>query len=79
MQIEIEKGIPIPTPRKNLAEQYPLMDLKPGDSFFFAASPKEALNRRMSISQWAKKNGILLTTRIRVEDGVHGMRVWRVE
>lgn len=74
--IRIESGIPIPEPAR-AKKNYPWPLLQPGDSFFIPEG-KQA-NVASAANQFARKNGVRFVTRVREEDGVSGVRVWRVE
>jgi len=78
--ITVQKGVPIaPTSagRPHRSKWDVLFDTtESGDSWFFAG---ENANRDAnSILTIAKKRGVKLTTRRVVEDGVSGVRVWRL-
>jgi len=84
MTVKIDKGVPMPTPITNAI--WPWKEMEPGDSFFAAGyvqstkqrtEPKEKLMNPWTMgprivpgSTWA---GRLVT-----ENGVRGVRVWRV-
>ncbi len=77
--MQIDKHIPVPpdaTKRK-----YPFRDMQPGDSAFF---PGENLRHKqhrayMSARNYVKSKGWKIAVRSVVEDGVKGIRIWRVE
>lgn len=74
--LKIDKGIPIPAPKKGAKPKYPFAQMSIGDSFF-AAESQNTLNS--SSCQHAKRRGWKFTMRATVEDGVTGYRVWRIE
>jgi len=81
--IEIDKGVPIPPPRKGTGRpQYPWRDMEVGDSFFI-------VNGRVNNG---KGDGPLVNTRggavmvpgskwtmrVVVENEIRGIRIWRI-
>jgi len=78
--IPVEKGIPIPTPRKNCGNhKYPWESMLIGDSFFVKREDPKTMNYLQNqlaqrSREIAKKLGHEYVTR-RMGDGV---RVWRV-
>ena len=68
--IEITKGLPTPRGRKS---KYPFRDMEVGDSFF---SPGNSV---IGIHGCARRHRPMkFTCRSVVEDGVAGIRVWRI-
>ncbi len=66
-KIEIEKGIPIPPPRRHRKSQYPWDSMEAGDSFFTTKPTGKNLA--------AQRLGRRFTVR---REG-DGRRVWRIE
>ena len=64
MEFEIEKGIPLTKPRS----RYPFREMEVGDSVFIPGV--NVVNFSVPPRQFAK--------RTRVENGVKGVRVWRI-
>ncbi len=67
----IQRGIPIPKQHKGRPTLYVIVDLKPGDSRFFAAAPGLV---RPAVWPRAKDLGFVLRS---AAEG-NGTRVWRV-
>jgi hypothetical protein len=72
---KIESGIPIPPLkfRAGAPEKYPFRHMQIHDSFFIA--------RRTPINTkpWVEKTGFRFETRSVTENGLKGIRCWRVE
>jgi hypothetical protein len=73
--IEIQNNLPIP-PRRGRPVKYPLDLMQVGDSFFVATQVRSTLSN--SINRCRKKLGSSFTVRTVEENGVRGLRVWRV-
>jgi hypothetical protein len=73
--MKIDKNIPMPIAR-NPYIKLPFDQMQIGDSFFTEMS-KFVLRNRMSIA--SMKFNMRFTGRTVIEDGVQGIRVWRVE
>jgi hypothetical protein len=77
MELEIERGIPI-TPRR-LGElagmSNTLRAMKIGESFWI----RFTLHRRTSLHSCGRAIGIKLAIRREDQDGVKGLRVWKLE
>lgn len=59
--------------------KYPFDKMGVGDSFFVAgAVGKDRDTLRSSASSRGKRHGMKFTTRTVTEDGVKGVRIWRV-
>ena len=76
--MKIDKGIPIPA--RAARGKYPFRDMQPGDSAFF---PGENLRHKqhpayMNARNYVKRNGWQITVRSVIENGVKGIRIWRV-
>ena len=69
--IEITEGLPTPRGRRS---KYPFRDMEIGDSFF---APRSSV---IGIHGCARRHRPMrFTCRSVVEDGVPGIRVWRIE
>lgn len=74
---KIDTDHPLPDTRKKRKHgKYPFADMVPGDSFFVPGTA--AKNVGASASGWGYRRGQKFTTRTVTEDGVPGVRVWRV-
>jgi len=80
---KIEDGIEIPKVRVGGRPTiYPWRDLEVGQSFFVPCDDKVARKRKMSSIVAQARNArtdIRLATRTVTEDGVIGLRAWRIE
>lgn len=72
MQIVIEKNIPAPAITRT--RTYPFREMEIGDSFFVTATP--VVNIHGCARRHRPKKFICRTV---TENGVRGIRVWRVE
>lgn len=78
MSFVIDKGVPLPpSARSPRASKYPLRDMDVGDSFFVPGVPVRNLSGRLINP--ARRLGYKVATRSWSENGVAGVRVWRVE
>jgi len=77
--VKIDKGVPIPVWRRGhgFPSQYPILDMKVGDSIFVPGKrtgtlrgAAQAQTKRMS-PKWT------FTTRKVTENGIEGRRLWR--
>lgn len=75
---KIESGIPVPKPvNTGGSSKYPFSEMEVGDSFF---APWKGYHIIWALARRApQKYGIKLTTRAVTENGVQGVRVWRIE
>ena len=73
MTIKIDKGVPLPLATRGSGYRSPLWDMKPGDSVFFT-------DRRNAVGNFdpMKKAGWKVSQRKVTENGVTGVRVWRI-
>ena len=73
---KIDKNVPIS--RSSFGRKYPLSDLQPGESFFVPLT--EGHQQYIQSRAWAygKKHGLKFTCSLVTEDGVRGIRVWRL-
>lgn len=74
MTIKVDKNVPLPPPAAQRVK-YPLGDLQPGDSFFV---PGKRSNHMGPVLARRRRAGWKLTVRNVTEDGVDGVRVWRL-
>lgn len=74
--IQIEDGHPVPDPATTGVPRYPWPGMKVGDSFFAAVGPRNNLSE--AIVKARRKYGHKYTRRRVTENGVPGVRVWRV-
>lgn len=84
MELQIDKGIPVPSSRKASAKiyKYPFHLMEEGDSVFLAKSFAPPSNIRQALNVRLRKDrdlqGRKFTTRTVTEAGVEGIRVWRL-
>ena len=71
-EIKVEKGIPIP-PTSNRGK-YPWLQMEVGDSFFAPGRKTSQIG-----SCYNRIVGKTFRSRTRIENGVKGVRVWRIE
>jgi hypothetical protein len=75
-------GIPIGSPKIEIPSRYsrphPARTLEVGDSYFVPGSPSRTRSMAGSVHGIGKITSRTFTTRRCVEDGVPGMRVWRL-
>lgn len=80
MQIEVSSNIPLPdfTKRRRKAGKYPFASMNVGDSFF--APGKNSGCMSANARMWGLRNNrtIKVTCRTVTENGVKGVRVWRI-
>jgi hypothetical protein len=88
--IQIDKYIAIPAPKRRLAaykrpEKYPYSHMQPGDSFFVPGGRVSASDKRVGLTlnvtiHHVRKRfpGTKWTVRAVTENGINGVRVWRV-
>jgi len=71
----------IPPPRDATAPRYPFRKMKPGDSVFYpGTNTRERQHPAYSYAKTLqKRHGLRFTLRSVVEDGVKGIRIWRIE
>lgn len=72
--IVIDKGVPVP-PSNVSRRKYPFDAMEVGDSFFVAGRQHKVYG---AINWHTKHSNKRFTTRKVVENGVAGIRVWRV-
>lgn len=80
MEIKIEKGIPIPLPRSKpigaITQALRTMDI--GDSFFVTVVKQSALTVHFFSARRANPTLVFKTRKV-TENGITGVRIWRVE
>lgn len=81
--IKIEKGIALPARGRAIPAKYPWAEMAPGDSFFvpnFTVAPKSITGKTaMSVHAGKKIHpGSKWTMRTVTENGIKGVRVWRL-
>ena len=77
---KIEDGVPRLSISGNKS-LYPFRDMKAGQSFFVAIGPDEFAKKKKLISaanNYASRTKTKLSYRSLVENGVAGVRVWRI-
>lgn len=78
MTVKIDKGIPVPPKRGECP--YPFEEMEVGDSIFVATTKGKKANPLTSYCDWwGKKLKITFTVRTVEEDGVKGVRAWRIK
>lgn len=74
--IKIDHDIPIPNPEyQRRQRKYPIADMAVGDSFFAHAQRSESVSS--SLTKY-RKMGRRFTARTVTENGVKGVRLWRI-
>ena len=68
----IEKGIPIP--QRKIDAKYPFREMQVGDSFFTSGTPASYFSLHIRLLRPKK-----FSCRTVVENGVKGLRIWRIE
>ena len=84
---KIDKDIPVPvgSDRRSGEQKYPLNALEIGNSFFIPLEKGDDLKRMANRLSQARQTyqkrheGVRFTQRMWEEDGVIGVRIWRVE
>jgi hypothetical protein len=77
-EIKIDKGVPVPPLTQGRRMKYPFRQMEVGDSFF-VPGVKTSSGFSGCLHGVRKSTGWTFTCRSRVEDGVQGVRVWRIE
>lgn len=73
--IKIDKGVPMPETRGK-PNTYPIRELEVGDSFFAPGKIRTGMTGTMRLIRL--ETGRTFTTRSVTEDGIAGIRVWRL-
>lgn len=75
--IKIDKGVPMPTGATGRPpNRYPWVGMEIGDSFFVPG--RKAATMGGTLASAKKTHGYICRCRTVTEDGVAGVRVWRV-
>ena len=74
--MKIDHHIPPPAPPR-----YPFLTMRPGDSVFFPGEhTKDKHHRAYAYAKtMQKRKGLRFTGRSTIEDGVRGIRIWRID
>ena len=77
-EMKIDKHIP---PPPAFGQKYPFRHMEPGDSVFFPGENKSDKQHPayMTVRNYVKRDGWRVAVRSVVENGVKGIRIWRVE
>ena len=75
--MKIDNHIPPPPLRQ---QNYPFRDMQPGDSVFFPGENRADKHHPayMNARNYVRRNGWQITVRSVIENGVKGIRIWRV-
>lgn len=71
----IDRGVPLPPPKPLYQRKYPFRDMRVGDSFFAPGKTRQQLKTSI---RYATCECRQFTTRRVTENGVTGLRVWRI-
>lgn len=74
--IEVQSGVPIPAKKGGRPPRYPWRDLAVGDSFFIPAALRPVVASASRNN--ARRNGGRFRVLTMVENGIKGVRVWRI-
>lgn len=75
MSFQIDDNVPLPETQTYRAK-YPLREMSPGQSFFVPTG--EAHRVQTAVSAMGRRSKLKFTTRQLTENGVAGVRVWRL-
>ncbi len=75
MTVKIDKGVPVPKLRQKYLK-YPWKEMNVGDSFFI---PDTTSGRKGGMMKTPRSMGMKIVMRNVTENGVKGVRVWRIE
>lgn len=86
-EFKLEDGIPAPSKGRGRGTKYPFSAMEVGQSFFVPTPSRENARTVQAYVQisgkgYANRHGggtMVFTTSVREEDGVVGVRVWRVK
>jgi hypothetical protein len=73
--IQIDRGVPLPPSQQIFKRKYPFSTMAVGDSFFV---PGMVRQRMAGPIRYASCECRKFTTRRTVENGIPGLRVWRI-
>ena len=76
-EIKIDKGVAVAPIRRRGKPFYPWADMARGDSFFVPGKTTDQMSP--TVVSHRKRHGGKYVTRAVTENGVKGVRVWRVE
>ena len=79
---EIEKDIPIISPRMKRERKYPFQEMEIGDSFFVPLNKKEIKKKRnalMSAAHHYRNRKFSSRIMVSEKDVIIGIRLWRVK
>lgn len=79
MNIQIDSGIAIPDDNSGRRTVYPLGQMQVLESFFVAGTGRKRNAIMNSASYFGKRHNKKFTCRTVTENGVDGVRVWRIE
>jgi len=72
-EIKIDKGVPLSPVSSR--QKYPFHAMDIGDSFFL---PERSSTKSGNLHQFARNQRVSIKTRTVTENGVKGVRVWRI-
>lgn len=76
-EIKIDKGVPLPEPKRGRKGTYPWDELQVGDSFFV---PGKTCNTFGGfLTRLKKAGGIECVIRSVTENDIKGVRIWRIK
>ncbi len=79
---EIEKGVPLPEGAGKERQKYPFGEMRPGDSFFVPGGATVNAHGNKSAysaaSNYGRAHGWKFSARTVTENGVKGVRIWRI-
>lgn len=73
--VPVDHGIPVPPPHSPYQRKYPLNLLAVGDSFFVAGKTRQQMASPIRYATCACRK---FTSHRVIENGVRGLRVWRI-
>jgi len=73
----VSTDVPVPKKPSGAPRKYPFPELEIGHSFFAPNKTPQTLSH--SLCYWGKKLSCKFTSRTRTENGVRGVRVWRIK
>jgi hypothetical protein len=78
-QFPIERGVPVPPLGRQLVRKYPFCAMKVGDSFFVPGQTSVKGSARVAAATYGRRNNMRFTGRTVTQDGISGLRIWRVK
>jgi len=83
IEFKIEKGIPLAAETRGRKRKYPWPEMEVGDSIFVAGQSSHDKGGKRSAytsaQHYARRRDLKFAVRTVTEDGVDGVRIWRVE